>query len=420
MSDARRGERRDQRENRTMRIESVDLFYLSMPEVRDVGDGSQDALLVRVGAGGFIGWGECEASPLVSIAAWCCPMSHSACKPVRDSVLGRNIAGPEDIRRLVREVRANGLDIPQTDHTLSGVEIALWDLLGRARGVPVYELLGYVRSYPKLPYASSLFGDTPQETLRAAQGVRARGFRAAKFGWGPYGRTTPEADRDQVAAAREGLGPDATLLVDAGTVWVDDVGAARPRLDALREFGVTWLEEPFVGGALGAYAELAREAGPVRLAGGEGAHDFFMARHLIDHGGIGYVQIDTGRIGGLATAKQVADYARSRGVAYVNHTFTTHLALSASLQPYAGSEGDALCEYPAEPSALAAELTRGRLEVGADGRVRLPDAPGLGVEPDPAVLERYRVEVEIRVAGRTLYLAPPAAGATGSTVRPST
>jgi L-alanine-DL-glutamate epimerase-like enolase superfamily enzyme len=234
--------------------------------------------------------------------------------------------------------------------------------------------------------------------------VRARGFRAAKFGWGPYGRTTPEADRDQVAAAREGLGPDATLLVDAGTVWGDDVGAARLRLPALREFGVTWLEEPFVGGALGAYAGLARECGPgLRLAGGEGAHDFHLARHLIDHGDIGYVQIDTGRIGGIATAREVADYARARGVAYVNHTFTTHLALSASLQPYAGSEKDALCEYPAAPSALAAELTRERLEVGADGLIHLPDAPGLGVEPDPAAIGKYRVEVEIRVGGRDLY-----------------
>jgi L-alanine-DL-glutamate epimerase-like enolase superfamily enzyme len=72
-----------------MRIEAVDFFYLSMPEVLDVGDGSQDALLVRVVADGHVGWGECEAAPLVSIASFVCPMSHSACKPVRDSVLGR-------------------------------------------------------------------------------------------------------------------------------------------------------------------------------------------------------------------------------------------------------------------------------------------------------------------------------------------
>ena len=275
-----------------MTIDAVDLFYLSLPVVRDIGDGSQDALLVRVRASdGLIGWGECEASPLVSIAAWCCPLSHSACKPLHLSVLGETCDSPEDIRRIVRQARANGLDIPQTDHTLSGVEIALWDLLGKRRGVPAYQLLGYASAYPKQPYASALFGDTPAETLRAAREVRGRGFRAAKFGWGPYGRTTPEDDRDQVAAAREGLGPDATLLVDAGTVWVDDVDEARRRLPALQEFGALWLEEPFVGGALDAYHTLAREAAPVRIAGGEGAHDFHMARHLIDHGGIEWLTI---------------------------------------------------------------------------------------------------------------------------------
>ena len=71
-----------------MRIEAVDFFYLSMPEVLDIGDGSQDALLVRVQAGPYVGWGECEASPLVSIASFVTPMSHSACKPVRDSRYG--------------------------------------------------------------------------------------------------------------------------------------------------------------------------------------------------------------------------------------------------------------------------------------------------------------------------------------------
>ena len=389
-----------------MKIESVDLFYLSMPVVRDVGDGSQDALLVRVRAGGHTGWGECEASPLVSVANWCCPMSHSACKPVAASVLGATIDGPADLDRLSRVVRASGLDIAQTDHTLSGIDVALWDLLGRARGEPVWRLLGHRAAHPKRPYASQLFGDAPQETLAKARRSVAAGYRAVKFGWGPYGRSTPDADREQVAAAREGLGDDGVLLVDAGTVWVDDVDAARARLAALKEFRATWLEEPFVGGALDAYRELAHASGPVKLAGGEGAHDFYMARHLIDHGGVGYVQIDTGRIGGITTAKRVADYAAARGVTYVNHTFTTHLALSASLQPFAGVREAEICEYPVEPSDLARDLTTRKLAVDAGGYVRLPDAPGLGVEPDLDVVRRYLVETEIKVGGRVLYRTP--------------
>ena len=117
-----------------MRIESVDLFYLSMPEVLDIGDGSQDALLVRVRAGEWTGWGECEAAPLPSIASFVCPMSHSACKPVAASVIGERLDGPADIRRIGDRVRAESLDLLQADHTLSGIDMALWDLIGTARG----------------------------------------------------------------------------------------------------------------------------------------------------------------------------------------------------------------------------------------------------------------------------------------------
>src|SRR5258707_837785 len=167
-----------------MKIEAVDFFYLSMPVVRDVGDGSQDALLVRVQAGGHTGWGECEAAPLVSIASWNCPMSHSACKPISASVLGQTLDGPKDIHRINALVRANSFDLLQADHTLSGIDIALWDLLGRKCGEPVYRLLGYNRSFPKIAYASQLFGDTPQETLEKGRAGTQAGFRATKFGWG--------------------------------------------------------------------------------------------------------------------------------------------------------------------------------------------------------------------------------------------
>ena len=386
-----------------MKIEGVDLFYLSMPDVQDIGDGSQDALLVRVNGGGLEGWGECEASPLVSIANWVCPMSHSACKPVKDAVLGYDIGGPNDILKLGDLVRANGLDIAQTDHTFSGIEIALWDLLGKRRSQPVYQLLGYKKAWPRTPYASLLFGDTPEQTHAKAAACRKQGYRAVKFGWGPFGRGGVEDDRAQLAAGREGLGDDCVLLVDAGTIWHDDVDAARQRLAMLEQHNTLWLEEPFVIGALDAYRCLAEDCNTVRLAGGEGANNAFVARNLIDYGRIGYVQIDTGRIGGIGPAKCVADYAVSKDVQYVNHTFTTHLALSASLQPYAGVEGPALCEYPVEPSALAKELCHDELRPDGDGLVHLPEQPGLGVEPDPETIRKYLVPVEIKVADRTIW-----------------
>ncbi len=390
-----------------MRIDAVDFYYLSMPEVLDIGDGSQDALLVRVQSGADVGWGECEASPLVSIASFVCPMSHSACKPVRDSVLGQQLDSPDDIARIGDLVRAQSLDLLQADHTLSGIDIALWDLLGRRRGEPVYRMLGDTRPTPKLPYASQLFGDTAQQTLEKARAVRSLGYRAAKFGWGPYGRGTAEDDAAQVFAAREGLGDDGVLLIDAGTIWLDDIAPAERRLDALRACRVVWLEEPFVSGALGAYRRLAASARPVRLAAGEGCHTLHMAEQLLEYADLGYIQIDAGRIGGISVARRVAEQALASGVTYVNHTFTSHLALSASLQPYAASQPDAICEYPVEPRQLALSITQNHLLPDADGRIHLPDAPGLGMALDLAAIAPYVVDVEIRVRGQLLYRTPP-------------
>jgi len=389
-----------------MQIEAVDFYYMAMPDVLDIGDGSQDLLLVRVQAGPYVGWGECEAAPLVSIASLICPMSHSACKPVQDSVLGQTLESVADIDRIGDLVRANSQDVLQANHTLSGIDIAMWDLLGRRFEEPVYKLLGYARAEPRLPYASVLFGDTADATFAKAKGIREMGYIAAKFGWGPYGRGSVAEDAAQVAAAREGLGEEGIVLVDAGTVWVHDLAAAEQRLPALREGRVTWLEEPFIAGALDEYRALAEQSGPVRIAGGEGSHNEDMARHMIDHGGVGFIQIDAGRIGGIAPAKRVADYARARGVTYVNHTFTSHLALSASLQPFAGHPARSICEYPVELKSLAWDLTVEHITPDSDGLVNVPEAPGLGMTPNLDAARRYLLDVEIAVGGKVLYRTP--------------
>src|SRR6218665_1299611 len=249
-----------------MKIDSVDFFYLPMPEVTIAADGSQDALVVRVSAGGHVGWGECEASPLPSIAAFVTPMSHGACRPVSASVLGETLDGPDDIRRMAANVAYNSMDLLQAAHTWSGIEMAMWDVLGHVRGEPTWKLLGYDRAYPKTPYASVLFGTTPQETLERAKEMRGRGFVAAKFGWAPFGDSL-EGDIAHLDAAREGLGKDGILLIDAGQIFGEDVDAAAARLDAMERNRVTFFEEPFNGSALAAYGQLRDRVKTVKTAG---------------------------------------------------------------------------------------------------------------------------------------------------------
>jgi L-alanine-DL-glutamate epimerase-like enolase superfamily enzyme len=131
-----------------------------------------------------------------------------------------------------------------------------------------------------------------------------------------------------------------------------------------------------------------------------------MARHTIDYGKVGYLQVDCGRIGGIGPARAAADHAVRRGVTYVNHTFTSHLALSASLQPYAGLEHHGICEFPVQPQPLVEEFCAGRIARDEDGLVLLPEAPGLGIAIDAQGIERYLVDAEIRVGGKVLYTTP--------------
>lgn len=389
-----------------MKIESIDFFYLSMPEVLDIGDGSQDAALVRVRAGGLEGWGECEAAPLPTIAAYVCPMSHSACKPVKASVEGMDINMPEDILKISRKVHENSFDLLQADHTLSGIDIALWDLLGKHLSEPVYRLIGYKQAYPKIPYASQLFGDTPEQTYQKAVQSREAGHRAVKFGWGPIGRGTPAEDEAHFMAAREGLGRDHYLMIDIGTVWGEDVEMARLRLKSLKAVNAYWLEEPFANMALDAYSSLAKAEPVIPLAAGEGCNNFVQAAAMINHAGLQFVQIDTGRVGGITAAKRVADLAVKKGVTYVNHTFTSHLALSASLQPFAGLENDLICEYPVEPKQLALDITTGQIALNKNGEVAVPEKPGLGIEINTKALKQYLVDTEIFIKGKQIYSTP--------------
>lgn len=389
-----------------MSIEAVDFFYLSMPVIEDIGDGSQDALLVRVVADGVEGWGECEASPLASIAAYITPMSHGACKPVQHVVLGKRLEEPADIAALAAAVEMDCMDLLQASHTFSGIEMAMWDVIGKKRNAPVYELLGYKQVFKKLPYASQLFGDTPQQTLEGCRKARERGFKAVKCGWGPFGKGTVREDREHLQAAREGIGNDGTLLVDAGQIFRENVDAAIHRIMALEEVKTVWFEEPFLSGAYGAYSTLASKTPRVKLAGGEASHNFHMAQQLIDYGKVGFIQIDCGRIGGIGPAKRAADYAVGKNVTYVNHTFTSHLALCASIQPYAGIKEHVICEYPFAPKPVAWDMTETHLLPDETGHVSVPAAPGLGITMNKAGMRKYLVDAEIRVKGKTLYSTP--------------
>ena len=392
-----------------MRITAVDPFYLRMPNITTAADGTQDTLVVRIRTDtGLEGWGECDASPLVSLAVYCCPMSHGNIINIRTSLIGERLDDPNDVVRLSEKTLRNGLDIQQIAHAYSGAEIALWDLVGQKLEKPVYRLLAEMSgtsdvAHPKLPYASVLFGDTPEATFRIAVGLREQGYRAAKFGWGPMGKFGEANDIALVRAAREGMGTDAQIMIDAGVVWGADHETVYQRAEAFAQFSPTWLEEPLAPDAINAYGALTQKNPSVPIAAGEGSNTYRMAEDIITHGGIQFVQIDAGRIGGIMPSFQVRQLAEQGNIQYVNHTFKSHLSLAAALHVFATNPDFKLLEYPAAGSELSQQLVSNPFPVDADGFVRGRALPGLGVRVNTQAVRPYLAAVQIQVGTDTVF-----------------
>lgn len=392
-----------------MKIIAIDPFYLRMSDITTAADGTQDTLLVRIRTDeGIEGWGECDASPLVSIAVYCCPMSHGNIINIKTSLIGETINGPDDILRLSEKVLRNGLDIQQIQHAFSGAEIALWDIIGKKLGKPVYRLLAEMSNssdtlHPKLPYASVLFGDTPEDTLHIATSLKNQGYHAAKFGWGPMGKFGEENDIALVRAARAGMGAEAQIMIDAGVVWGTDYETAYNRAEAFAEYSPTWLEEPLAPDAIDAYRSLTSNNPSVPIAAGEGSSTYRMAEDIIINGGVQFIQIDTGQIGGIMPSFQVRQLAEQRGIQYVNHTFKSHLSLAAALHVFATNPEFDLLEYPAAGSELSQRLVKDPFPVDPDGMVRVNDLPGLGVQVDTDAICSYLVPVNIHVGTETVF-----------------
>ena len=384
-----------------MLIENIELFYLSMPEILDEADGSQDSLIVKVEGGGLTGWGECETSPLTSIANFVCPKSHSAANPVRDSIIDKELNNLEDIKKIIRKVKSRSLMIAQTPHTFSGIEVAILDLLAKKNQCPIYELLGYKKSTPKLAYASVLFGNTPEETLKIAKKMNQNNFKAVKFGWQNFGLNL-NSDKEHLVAAREGLDKDSMLMIDVGAIWGNNINEALKWDDILSRAKVTWLEEPFYSDAFFEYSELARQSS-ISLAGGESCHSVESAKNLIRYGGVKYIQIDAGIAGGIIAGKEICEFAEKMDVQYVNHTFTSHLQLSASLQAYAGSVKSTLAEYPMQLKPLAWDISKNHILKDDSGYITTPLEIGHGMEINEKALDQYKVDVEILINSKRIF-----------------
>ena len=274
-------------------------------------------------------------------------------------------------------------------HTISGIDIALWDLLGQATGQPVGRLLGGRYRERVRPYASILV-DQPEPLRDHLLALREQGFRAFKIGWGPFGRVSNRLDEAIVAAARTAIGPDDQLMVDAGgsdAFWPHGYKWALRTAHMLAAHDVAWFEEALPPDSLDDYVAL-RRAAPVPIAGGEVLTRRQAFQPWLAAGAFDIVQPDVTKVGGISEERRIGWMAQDHGIRFIPHGWNTAVGLAADLHLASAFADTDLVEYIGG-SAYVDDLVTEPWQLDADGMLAIPDRPGLGITLNPAALARY-------------------------------
>src|SRR5262245_49519601 len=275
------------------------------------------------------------------------------------------------------------------EHAISGLDIALWDLMGKVCNQPVARLLGGCYRDRIKPYGSILF-DEPGPLRATLQQIVARGFQAIKLGWRPFGRRDRKTDELLIRTARDTVGPGIELMVDAGgseQFWPHGYKWALETAKMLAAYDVVWFEEALPPDDLDGYVELRRHA-PLPIATGEvltRRQSFrpFLERHAVD-----IVQPDCTKCGGISECLRVAWMAYEHNVLYVPHGWNTAVGLAADLHLVAAVPVAQYVEY-LTPCVYLDELITEPFVPDAEGYLRIPDGPGLGIELNREALRKY-------------------------------
>jgi L-alanine-DL-glutamate epimerase-like enolase superfamily enzyme len=349
-------------------VVGIPLAAMTPPSPWTAGTAKQVLVQVVTDAG-VVGWGECFAygAPL-------------AVANVVDEALAPLVVGedPTDIERLTdRMHRAlmiwgrRGLGM----FAVSGVELALWDIAGKARGVPVWALLGGLTQPRIRAYASLLRYAAAADVGRAAYAVVAQGYTAVKL---------HQTDVESVAVARKAVGDDVDVMLDTNCPWTVEDAIRMGR--ALAPHRLRWLEEPVWPPE--DYQGLARvrAAVPIPIATGENDSTMFGHAAILAAGAADVIQPSVTKVGGLGEMRKIATLAAAAGVTFVPHSYYFGPGLAATVHLAAAIPGVPYMEFP--PGRLEAPLTAEPIEC-VDGWVKVNDRPGLGADPDPEVLKRY-------------------------------
>jgi L-alanine-DL-glutamate epimerase-like enolase superfamily enzyme len=370
---------------------------------------AQDTIVVEVLTDeGLVGVGETDLNAWIARACIEAPGTHTMDRGLKEMLIGRDPLEPERIWHDLYVGSAMSGRRGAVVHALGALDIALWDICGKASGVPCWRLWGEAARSELTPYASlqpevDSFETYVESMVGWALRAQAIGFKACKLEAtfsGPYvhkGLLGPdERIAEVVTAVRGAVGPEMTIMVDVQYAF-DSVVRALAAIATWDGLDVYFLETPLWVDDVEGYAELSRSS-PVRIAAGEWLSTRYDFEVLIDQGGVHVVQPDIGRVGGLTEALRVCELAASRGRQVVPHAWKTGLSVAAAAQLAMVTPAMPFFEFlPAElcVSRLRKELTHDEL-VFENGVLQPPRKPGLGVELNRDAVEEFAAAAELR------------------------
>jgi L-alanine-DL-glutamate epimerase-like enolase superfamily enzyme len=371
-----------------VRIARVEPIVLRLPEVDTTrADGTQDAFLVRIHTDeGVVGIGEADTSPYLARTAIEMPSSHAIARGVGEVLVGLDASHVDRIWQLLYRATSYYGRSALALHVISAIDLALWDLAGKAAGRPVSELLGGRRVDAVPVYASAVMPETPEEAATIARGAVEDGYGAFKLGWGPLGRD-PGLDRELVVAAREAIGPDRDLMIDGGQAY--SVKSALRLLESVAEARLYWFEEPLAPEDVAGYRRLADRT-TVPIAAGEADAGVGAFAALVRDAAIDVLQPDLARCGGFTVGRQLRELVRGTGTRIVPHCFSSGVLVTASLHFAAALDEPTYSEYSVAASPFVSRILTRPFEL-RDGRLDVPTGPGLGVELDDELVESLRL-----------------------------
>lgn len=274
-------------------------------------------------------------------------------------------------------------------HAISGIDIALWDILGKVTQQPISRLLGGRYRESIKPYGSLLM-DEPDKLRSSLEDGISRGFKAFKIGWGPFGRIDGKTDEALIKGARDTVGPHVELMVDAGgsdAFWPHGYKWAMNTAKMLADYGVAWFEEALRPDDIDGYVKLTEHA-PLPITACEVLTRRQAFIEWIERRAVDYIQPDVTKVGGISEEHRIAQYADDHSILFVPHGWNTAVGLAADLQLVAAAANARWVEY-ITPAPYIEDLLLNSITMDENGMIPIPDGPGLGLQWNPNGIARY-------------------------------